>query len=356
MAVVFAALFIIVVMPPGPSGPANALPAAQAVPGAPDTGAAATNPVGPGQSVQEAAGTLRGLWRGFLGILPKVLIAVGVLVFAWLLVVVFGRIARVTLKSYARAEAIRALGGVAIWILAVGVAMSILAGDVRTLIGSLGLIGLALSWALQTPIESFTGWFINAFKNYYRVGDRIGVGAVLGDVYRIDILTTTVKAGGPGKPVQAAQPTGALITFPNSEVLRANIVNYTRDFPFVWDEVTFGVANDSDLPYTVGVARQVAAQVVGTDMFAAASRYRDLLHQVGLPWDVALEPQVYLSLTDAWTRLTIRYLVGARERRMWSSRLIETMATELGKPDHADKIRPGYPRTQVDLIGSPPPR
>jgi small-conductance mechanosensitive channel len=64
------------------------------------------------------------------------------------------------------------------------------------------------------------------------VGDRIAVGDVFGDVYRIDVLTTTVwEAGGPGKPVSAAQSTGALITFPNWEVLRSNIINYSRDFP-----------------------------------------------------------------------------------------------------------------------------
>jgi small-conductance mechanosensitive channel len=69
-----------------------------------------------------------------------------------------------------------------------------------------------------------------------------------GDVYRIDVLTTTVwEAGGPGKSVTGAQPTGAMITFPYWEVLRSNIVNYSREFPYVWDEVTVAIANESDL-------------------------------------------------------------------------------------------------------------
>ena len=77
--------------------------------------------------------------------------------------------------------------------------------------GRSGLVGLALSWALQTPIESFTGWLLNSFQGYYRVGDRIEVADVFGDVAEIDLLTTTVwELGGPQRTgfIHAEQPTG----------------------------------------------------------------------------------------------------------------------------------------------------
>lgn len=96
---------------------------------------------------------------------------------------------------------------------------------------------------------------MNSFRRYSRVGDRIAVG----DVYRIDVLTTTVwEADGSGQSVVAARATGALITFPNWEVLRSNIVNYTRDFPYVWDEVTINVANESDLGYAARITAATA--------------------------------------------------------------------------------------------------
>lgn len=91
---------------------------------------------------------------------------------------------------------------------------------------------------------------------------RIEVGDVFDDVYRIDVLATTVwESGGPGKAVGGSQPTGALVTFPNREILRSNIINYSRDFPYVWDEVTFAVANESDLDYTIAVLRNAADAV-----------------------------------------------------------------------------------------------
>lgn len=308
------------------------------------------------ESVHQATGALRGFWHGFVAFQPKIAIAIVILVLAGLLSRAARAVLRSALRSFSRADAFSALAGILIWVLALGVALSVLAGDVRTLIGSLGLIGLALSWALQTPIESFTGWIINSFRGYYRVGDRIAVGEVFGDVFRIDFLTTTVwEAGGPGKPVRAAQPTGAMITFPNSEVLRNNVVNYTRDFSYVWDEIAVGIANESDLPYAIKVVREIAAEVVGPMMEEPATAYKQMLTAAGLAWDVSREPQVYVDVTDSWTNLTVRYLVDVRQRRKWASLLTERMSEELARPEHAQRILPSYPREDVRLLNVPAP-
>jgi small-conductance mechanosensitive channel len=288
------------------------------------------------------------------GILPKLLIAAAILVLAAFVARATRWLLRRTLRNWSRSSAFSALAGVVIYLLALGVALSVIVGDVRALVGSVGLTGLALSWALQTPIESFTGWLLNSFKGYYRIGDRIAVGDVFGDVYAIDFLTTTVwESGGPGKPVQGAQPTGALITFPNLEVLRNNIVNYTREFPQVWDEVTFGVANDSDLGYATRVIQQVAARIFGDRMQRAASDYRRILVGHGVDLEVSDEPQVYLALTDAWTNITVRYIVPARERRRWASELVLAVNAEIARPEHVGRIKPSYPRTQIEVLNAP---
>ena len=313
-----------------------------------DSAAADTMPVSTAQSVEEATGTLRRLRNQFTGVLPKVLIALGLVVFGALLVKLVRAVLRRALRRWEKAEAVSAMMTVLIWLLAIGVGLSVITGDARALVGSVGLLGLAISWALQAPIESFAGWILNSFKVYYRVGDRIAVGEVFGDVYRIDSLTTTVwEAGGPDKPVQGAQPTGALITFPNSEVLRANIVNYTRGFPFVWDEVTITVANESDLTYAISVASRVSNEIIGPEMVERVRAYRRLLERRRLAFDVSEKPQVYVSPDEAWTNVTVRYLVPARERRKWSSRLYEVLSTEFNKSEHASRITTGYPVRRV---------
>jgi small conductance mechanosensitive channel len=321
--------------------------------GVTDPGVTDTAVAEAGRAVAEARSTLRQLAVEAAGTLPKIAIALLVFVVAWLAGRAVRPLLRRALGSWQRAEAATVLTVIVVWLLAAAVALSVIAGDVRALVGSVGLLGLALSWALQTPIESFSAYLLNSFKGYYRVGDRIAVGDVFGDVYRIDLLTTTVwEAGGPDKPVQGAQPTGALTTFPNSEVLRANVVNYTRDFPYVWDEVVIGIANESDLRYALQVVAATAREVVGPAMAEPVTRYRALLEGAGLGYDIDEEPQVYLAPTDAWTNITVRYLVAARERRRWASALHLAVAEAFARPEHAGRIAPSYPVTRVDLRSS----
>ncbi|HEX2187330.1 MAG TPA: mechanosensitive ion channel domain-containing protein [Longimicrobiaceae bacterium] len=307
------------------------------------------------EAARDATRTLRGLWYSAFSFLPKLAIALGIFLVAWLLVRLLRPLLRRTLGRWERADAFTALIGIGVWLVAVGVAFSVLAGDIRALLGSLGLIGLALSWALQTPIESFTGWLLNSLRGYYRVGDRIAVGDVFGDVARIDLLTTTVwEYGGPDRPpgtVRAEQPTGRLITFPNNEVLTGTVVNYTRDFPFVWDEMEVPVANESDLRHALETLRRVAQETLGDYMRQPAELYRAILMRARLEMSVQEEPQVFVSMGESGAILTIRYLVGAREKRRWKSELSLRVLEELNRPEHRGRILPVYPRRQVQVVG-----
>lgn len=317
-------------------------------------------PLEPGEVVDEVLGEARqtaiSLWNTFVRNLPRYIVAGLVLLLAGLLARGLRPLLRRAFGQWERAQALTALAGVLIWLFALGIAVSVLVGDVRALVGSLGLIGLALSWALQTPIESFTGWLMNGMRGYYRVGDRVAVGEVMGDVFRIDFFTTTVwEIGGPGRQgvfVNAEQPTGRMITFPNNEVLTGSIVNFTRDFPFVWDEISIAVANESDLGYAMEVLRSVAQEIVGEGMAEPAEAYENILRQRRLESSIPRGPQVFVSLADSWTDLSVRYLVNARERRVWKSRLAKAAMEAFNDPGRQGRIIPVYPRRQIMLIGA----
>ena len=301
----------------------------------------------------EALNTFRSLWEAFYANLPKLLIAFMVILVAWLLARVLKLILQKTLSKWKDSDAVVTLVSIAVWVFAIGVAVSIVAGDIRALVGSLGLVGLALSWSLQTPIEGFTGWLQNSFQHYYRVGDRISVGEVFGDVYKIDFLTTTVwEIGAPYRQgfVQAEQPTGRLVTFPNNEILSGAVVNLTRDFPFVWDELAISVANESDLEHSKAVIANIATDLLKDYMEKPALEYEKILKKAGLNYHVANKPDVFVALNESWTDIVVRYLVGARERRTWKSDLVLRIMKELNKAEHKGKIITVYPRQQLQWV------
>ncbi len=308
--------------------------------------------------VPQAAGELRSaidnLISGLLLNLPKFVVAALILLIAYGLARLLSRVIRRLSRHWERGEAIGVLVMAGFWMISFGIVVSILAGDLRALLGSLGLVGLALSWALQTPIESFTGWLLNSFKGYYRVGDRIAVGEVFGDVYRIDVLTTTVwEIGSPERPgthVHAEQPTGRLITFPNNEILTGTVVNLTKDFPYVWNELEIMLAGESDVEYALSVFGELAHEALKDHMQVPAQRYAAILQARGLDASVPDRPQLYVSLAEDGVLLTFRYLVKARQRRHMQSELVRRILSESQKAAHAGRILPYHPRRQVQMI------
>ncbi|MDX5482680.1 MAG: mechanosensitive ion channel protein MscS, partial [Hymenobacteraceae bacterium] len=87
------------------------------------------------ESAVEAIGALQGLWNSFMFNLPKLLIALATLVLAWLLVRILRAILQRTIGRWQSSSAVISLVSIAVWLLAVGVALSVVAGDIRALVG-----------------------------------------------------------------------------------------------------------------------------------------------------------------------------------------------------------------------------
>src|SRR5690606_26716276 len=91
--------------------------------------AADTTRADPGRSVEEATSTVRRFVIDFTTLLPKILIALGLLLAAGIIVRLIRAVLRRVLGEWERADAATALTGIIIWLLAFGVALSVIAGD-----------------------------------------------------------------------------------------------------------------------------------------------------------------------------------------------------------------------------------
>jgi len=175
-----------------------------------------------------------------------------------------------------------------------------------------GVIGAGVAFALQEVIGSFAGWVAISFGQFYKPGDRVLLGGIMGDVIDISILRTTLMECGTW--VKADLYNGRIVRIANSFVFKEPVFNYSADFPFVWDEITVPVKYGSDRSLTREILQQVANEVVGEYMPQAQVQWQHMVHKY-LIEDARIEPAVTLAANDNWLEFTLRYVVDYKQRR-----------------------------------------
>jgi small-conductance mechanosensitive channel len=201
---------------------------------------------------------------------------------------------------------------------------------------SLGLFSLILGFALQTPISSLIGWFYIIIRTPYRIGDRIQVGNFTGDVVEISYLDTTLWEFH-GDYLSNDVPSGRLIRFPNTLVLQSEVYNYSwRKFPFIWNEIPFHIAYESDMEYVEKTIKDVAKKELGDNMADVIERFKELVKQTPVDeLEIKEYPFVVFRINaNTWVEVSVTYLVHPKKASAIRSRLIKSIIKELLKePD-----------------------
>ncbi|HKP69421.1 MAG TPA: mechanosensitive ion channel family protein [Pyrinomonadaceae bacterium] len=218
------------------------------------------------------------------------------------------------------------------------IAISMLFANWYTALVSFGIISLVIGFALQAPITSFIGWIYLLIKTPYRVGDRIKVGTAKGDVIDVSYLDTTIWEFG-GEHLSTDHPSGRIIRFPNSTVLNTPVYNYSWSlFPYIWNDIKFQIAYQSDLEFVARVMREAAEEEVGEAMMERVRTYRELLLQTPVDeLEVQERPVVVFRAGDnTWIEAIVRYLVEPRRAGAVKTRLVRKMLDRLNaEPDKA---------------------
>ena len=212
------------------------------------------------------------------------------------------------------------------------IVLSILFANWYTAAVSLGLLSLVLGFALQAPISSFIGWIYLIVKTPYKVGDRIAIGEAMGDVIDVSYLDTTLwEFGGPTLST-ANHPSGRIIKFPNSKVLSSAVFNYSWGlFPYIWNDIKFQIAYQSDLEFVAKVMSETAENELGEVMKERIGVYRELLAQTPIDeLEVRERPTVIFRVDEnTWIDAIVRYLVEPRRAGTVKTRLTKEMLAKL---------------------------
>ena len=230
------------------------------------------------------------------------------------------------------ARILRLLVGLAV----VFITVSVLFVNWKAAVVSLGLVSLILGFALQTPISSFIGWIYILVRRPYRVGDRIEIEDARGDVIDVSYLDTTLWEIG-GRHLSTDHPSGRLIKFPNTKVLSNPVFNYSWPlFPYVWNEVKFHIAYESDLEFVATTMQKITEAELGESMLEKVKIFRDLLARTPVDQlEVREKPAVLFRVSDnTWLEAIVRYLVHPKESGRVKTQLTRKLLQALnGQPD-----------------------
>src|SRR5437588_3569776 len=164
-------------------------------------------------------------------------------------------------------------------IVIVFIGLSIFFANWYTALISVGVVSIIVGLSIQTPMSSFIGWIYILVRRPYRVGDRIKIGDATGDVIDVSYIDTTLWEFG-GSLLSTDHPSGRIIRFPNSKVLNSTVYNYSWPlFPYIWNEIKFDIAYESDLEFVAATMQRVAEEEVGEHMMKQVRVFREILAQ-----------------------------------------------------------------------------
>lgn len=220
----------------------------------------------------------------------------------------------------------------------------------------LGLLGAGLAFALQKVVTSFAGYFVILRGKTFNVGDRISMGGVRGDVIALNFIQTVVMEMGeplavqnqdPGMWVMSRQYSGRIVTISNAQIFEEPVYNYTRDFPYIWEEMHIPISFKDDRHR----AEQIILEAVRrhtTDITNMAQPELTRLKTHCFIEAADIQPRVFLRITDNWVELSARFLCSTHDVRGLKDRISREILSGL------EAAHIGIASGTYEIVGFPP--
>ena len=191
----------------------------------------------------------------------------------------------------------------------------------------LGLLSAGLAIAFKDPIVNVAGWYYLLINRPYRVGDRIEIEQMKGDVIDISLFRTTMIEVG--NWVNAEQSTGRIIHVPNSKVFTVAIQNYTELINHIWNEISISLTADSNWE----AAKKILENIAQNHTPPVDASINDRIAEISEKYFIMSakhEPVIYTKLAaNGCIVLTLRYMCMVKQRRTSEHQITEALLHEL---------------------------
>jgi small-conductance mechanosensitive channel len=128
------------------------------------------------------------------------------------------------IRDAERRHVVRVTVRVVLWFAIVLVVAFSFASDMTSLVTFFGLLTAGLAVALQSVILSALGYFVLVGRRGIKIGDRVQISGVTGDVTDIGWLQFQLKE----IDTRTQQPTGNVVMFSNSFVLASSATGLSK--------------------------------------------------------------------------------------------------------------------------------
>lgn len=201
----------------------------------------------------------------------------------------------------------------------------------------LGLLSAGIAIALREPVVNFFGWMFLLWRKPFSVGDRIKIGDDTGDVIDIRIFQFSLMEVGAW--VASDQYTGRIIDVPNGKVFSFAQYNFSKEFPLIWNELSFRVTFESDIELT----RQAIFNALSSQKLSINEEDVEKLKNVienYVTYNVSAESAVFYKVVENGIQFTFRYLCKFNQRRLTEQVIWEILIKDI---QQNDKIKFAYP-------------
>ena len=115
------------------------------------------------------------------------------------------------------------------------------------ILGLFAVIGVGIGFGLQNLTSNFISGIILLLERPVKIGDRLEICGVWGDVRQINLRTTLIET-----------PDGISVIVPNSKLLENELINFSYGNPMLRLQVPVGIAYGSDCQKAAEILVQVA--------------------------------------------------------------------------------------------------
>ena len=225
---------------------------------------------------------------------------------------------------------------IALWCLVVLIVGFAFASELGSIVTFAGLITAGLAVAMQSVLVSIVGYFFLIGKYGIRVGDRVQIGDVTGEVIDLGLVRLhLMELGGHG----SLGPTGRVVAFANSVVFQTSsgLFKQIHGVDLVWRETTLTLPAGIDY----GAAKQkLQAAVTGAlkdDSGEIARQSKEIQRARAFDSGDDAVPRVQLSFSAAGADAHIRYPVHLQNAAEIDERVSHALFTAMGELGAASK-------------------